>query len=151
MSPVPRKAEQSLLRPTILGLMRMKWLNQMSLADVEVAWHQKHVDFAFMSPNRDIGPVAIELKVSNTSRAIDQAALNRYLTPSSWAATWTPPSEKILDKAGKHGVGILLVTPRGAYPVSFPRMGEPHTSALAEHLESRRRRVRDLLSVLRNG
>jgi len=129
----------------------MGWVSQMSLADVEVAWHQKHIDLAFLSNRAEIGPVAIELKVNSTSRAIAQAVLNRYLTPSSWAATWTPPSPKILRGAVAEGVGVLLVADRGVYPLVYPRVGEPHTEALANHLIERRRRVRDLLSYLRYG
>jgi hypothetical protein len=123
----------------------------MSLADIEISWHQKHIDLAFMSSRSDVGPVAIELKVNSTSRAIAQAALNRYLTPSSWAATWAPPTPRILERAQAEGVGLFLVADRGLYPLVYPRMGEPHTAALAHHLVDRRKRVRDLLSYLRHG
>lgn len=143
--------EQSLLRPTLLGFLRMGWLSQMSLADTEIGWHQKHIDLAFLSSRSEIGPVAIELKVNSTSRAIAQAGLNRYLTPSSWAATWTPPSPRVLGRAVAEGVGLLLVAERGVYPLVYPRVGEPYTTALADHLTERRRRVRDLLSYLRYG
>lgn len=131
--------------------MRLGWVNQMSLADVEVGWHQKHIDLAFQSKDAAAGPVAIELKVNSTSRAIDQASLNRYLTPSSWVATWTPPTSKVLARAHNEGVGVLIVVEAGVYPVLYPRRGEPHTEALAEHLQEHKRRVRDLLSFLRHG
>jgi hypothetical protein len=146
-----RRAESTLLRPTLLGLMRLGWVNQMSLADTEIGWHQKHIDLAFQSKQSVAGPVAIELKVNSTSRAIVQASLNRYLTPSSWVATWTPPTSKVLARARKEGVGVLLVVEGGVYPVLYPRRGEPHTDALVEHLEGHKRRVRDLLSFLRHG
>jgi hypothetical protein len=123
----------------------------MTPADVEIPWHQKRVDFGFLSPQPDVGPVAIELKVDSTGRAIDQAALNRYLTPSSWVATWTPPSQRVLGDARAEGVGVLLVADRGVYPLIYPRRGTAHTDALTEYLMQRRRRVRDLLSELRHA
>ncbi len=146
-----RRAEQTLLRPTLLGLLRLRWLNQMSRADVEIPWHQKRVDLAFLSPRDAVGPVAIELKVDSTARAIEQAALNRFLTPASWVATWTPANERTRNTAQREGVGMLLVTDRGVYPVLYPRRGEARTTALHSHLISSGRRVRDLLSELRHG
>jgi hypothetical protein len=123
----------------------------MVLADVEVPWHQKHVDLAFLSKQEGIGPVAIELKVNSTSRAIGQAALNRYLTPSSWVATAATPSRPVLKSAFSEGVGVMLVAERGVYPLLYPRVGRAHTDALIEHLHRRNCRVRDILSWLRNG
>lgn len=145
------RPEESLLRPTLLGLLRLGWVSQMSFADVEVRWHQKRIDLAFMGTEANAYPTAIELKVNSTGRAIDQASLNRYLTSASWVATWAMPSPAVLRRAQAKGVGILLVTERGAYPVLSPASGEPRTSALAEHLLNRRRRVRDLLSAIRHG
>jgi hypothetical protein len=131
--------------------MRLRWVNQMSLADVEVRWHQKRIDLAFVSPRPEFGTVAIELKVNSTGRAISQAALNRYLTSSSWVATWAMPSAGVLRRAETQGVGVLLVTERGVYPVLHPKPGEARTTALTDHLTERRRRVRDLLSAIRHG
>lgn len=131
--------------------MRLGWVNQMSLADVEVRWHQKRVDLAFASTSPAMGTVAIELKVNSTGRAIVQASLNRYLTSSSWVATWAMPSPTVLRRAESSGVGLLLVTERGIYPVLHPRAGEARTTALIDHLAERRRRVRDLLSTLRHA
>lgn len=147
-----RKAERTLLRPTIVGLLRLGWLNQMTLADTEIPWHQKRVDFGFISRSEDVRTVAIELKVDSTSRAIEQAELNRYLTPSSWVATWTLPRSSMLAKAERAGVGMMIVVePRGVYPIAYPRVGRPYTTAFVDHLQVRRRRVRDVLSELRNA
>lgn len=146
-----RRAESSLLRPTLLGLLRLGWINQMSLADVEVRWHQKRIDLAFLAADEEAGAVAVELKVNSTGRAIDQAQLNRYLTPASWVATWAMPSPDILRRAQSRGVGLLLITERGAYPLVHPSSGELRTNLLTEHLRDRRRRVRDLLSTIRHG
>lgn len=123
----------------------------MSPAGTEVPWHQKRIDFAFLSPRADVGAVAVELKVDDTTRAIDQAALNRFLTPSSWVATWTAPSRKALGQARAEGVGVLLIAERGVYPLLYPRFGEARSDALAEYLATTTTRVRDLLSELRRG
>lgn len=147
----PRRAEQTLLRPVLLGLLRLRWLSQMSLADTEVHWHGKRIDLAFIPQAVDADPVAIELKVGDTRRAIEQASLNRYLTPSSWVATWTPPSQPLIEHATKEEVGVFLVAERGVYPLLYPRRGEPHTEALSAHLVGAHRRVRDILSELRHG
>lgn len=147
----PRRPEHSLLRPVLLGLLRLRWLSQMSLADTEVHWHGKRIDFAFVPRTADADPVAIELKVDDTRRAIEQASLNRYLTPSSWVATWTPPSEPLIDHASEEQVGLFLVAERGLYPLVYPRRAEPHTQVLAAHLVGANRRVRDILSELRRG
>ena len=146
-----RRPEHTLLRPTLLGLLRLRWLNQMSRADTEVPWRGKRIDLAFLSPQPEIGAVAIELKVDGTGRAITQAALNRYVTDSSWVATWTSPSRRLLDHAAVEGVGMLLIASRGVYPLLYPRRGAPHTDALSEYLSACPSRVRDLLSELRHG
>lgn len=147
----PRRHEQSLLRPVLLGLLRLRWLSQMSLADTEVQWHGKRIDLAFIPRTAGADPVAIELKVDDTRRAIEQASLNRYLTPSSWVATWTPPSERLIQHAGDEQVGLFLVSERGLYPLLYPRRGQASTDKLAAHLVQERRRVRDILSELRHG
>lgn len=146
-----KRPESSLLRPTLLGLLRLRWVSQMSLADTEVHWHGKRIDLAFSPVASGADPAAIELKVASTRRAIEQAALNRYLTPSSWVATWTPPTEPLIEHAGEEGVGLMLVSERGAYPLLYPRHGALHTNALAQHLCDQQRRVRDILSELRHG
>lgn len=143
---MPGISEESMLRPALLGLLRLGWVSQMTLADTEVPWYQKRVDLAYMDVRKSSLPVAIELKINSTSRAISQAALNRYLTPDSWAAIWTPPGTSILQKARQEGVGLLLVTESGLYPLVRPRAGEPLIDTLSEHLLKRGRRVRDLLS-----
>lgn len=141
------------MRPTLLGLLRLRWVSQMSLADTEVHWHGKRVDLAFaLRPGYEAGPVAaVELKVRDTRKAIQQAALNRFLTPSSWVATWTPPSAPLLQLAESEKVGIFLLAERGLYPVLFPARGEPLTDALQGALSERGRRVRDILSEIRYG
>jgi hypothetical protein len=123
----------------------------MSLADTEIPWYGKRVDLALLPLGTDVHPVAVELKVRDTRRAIDQAALNRYLTPTSWVATPSEPSPLLLEIAGAEGVGVLLVSDPGVYPLIHPTSGQPHTGELREHLEAKRRRVRDILSELRHG
>lgn len=130
--------------------MRLKWLHQMTLADVEIGWHGKRVDLAYLSPNASVGPVAIELKVDSTKRAITQASLNRMMTPHSWVATYTPPSAVTRAQATKAGVGLLLVLDRGVYPIQAPGDGKARTSHLDDFLRTRGRRVRDLLGELRH-
>jgi hypothetical protein len=104
-----------------------------------------------VSTQPKLGIVAVELKVNSTSRAIGQAVLNQYVAPCSWVATWATPSSVIFQRAETQGVGILLVTDRGVYPALYPRVGQPRTAALGDHLMTRRRRARDLLSALRHG
>lgn len=131
--------------------MRLGWINQMSLADTEVRWHQKRIDLAFVSADRDLGTTAVELKVNSTSRAIAQARLNQYAATTSWVATWAMPSPSVLALATAQGIGVLLVTDRGAYPALHAATGEPATVSLTAHLSEQQRRVRDLLSALRHG
>jgi hypothetical protein len=139
-----RPAESSLLRPTLLGLLRLRWANQMTLADVEVPWHQKRIDLVFVSPEAEIGCVAIEFKIDNWASALRQAHLNRLLTPSSWIAT--PRVTELQEKrARKLGVGVLFVTARGAYPLLYPTIAVGRKGILHEVVSSRRRRLRDLL------
>jgi hypothetical protein len=139
-----REAESSLLRPTLLGLLRLRWANQMTLADVEVPWHQKRIDLVFVSPEAAIGCVAIEFKIDNLASALRQAHLNRLVTPSSWIAT--PRVTELQEKrAQKLGVGVLLVTAKGAYPLLYPMIARSRDGILREILSSRRRRLRDLL------
>lgn len=145
------RPESSLLRPTLVGLLRLGWLHQMTLADTEIQWYGKRIDLALLPSGSEPVPIAVELKVRDTRRAIHQAALNRYLTPASWVATSSAPSPPLLDLAGAEGVGVLLVTDPGVYPLIHPRQGKAHTDELREHLEARRRRVRDILSGLRHG
>lgn len=139
------------MRPTLLGLLRLRWLNQMSLAGAEIVWHQKHIDLAFMSPQQSIGPVAIELKVDSPRRAIEQASLNRLLTPSSWVALGTVPTRRTIVEAETAGVGVLVVLDAGVYPLVFPIRIATRTDILAKALRDRAERVRDLLSRSRDA
>lgn len=139
-----RPLEVTLLRPTLLGLLRLGWANQMTIADTEVRWRQKRIDLAFLSPKVAVGCVAIELKIDNWASALRQAHLNRILTASSWIAT---PRVTELQERRAHnlGVGVLLVTGRGVYPLLYPRTGGDRQEVLVDALNSRHRRVRDLL------
>jgi hypothetical protein len=145
-----RPAEASLLRPTLLGLLRLGWLHQMSPAAAEVPWYQKRLDLAFVGVRPEIGAVAVELKVDDWRGAIEQARLNRLLTCQSWVALWqaTPP---VVRWASTAGVGVLIITSRGVYPTQYPRAGTPISTALEGQIRSEGQRVRDLLSSLRHG
>ena len=151
MATAARIPESVLMRPTLLGLLRHRWLNQMSLAGTEIRWHQKRIDLAFMSPRASIGPVAIELKVDSPRRAIKQASLNRLLTPSSWVALGTVPARRTIVEAERAGVGLLVVLDSGVYPLVFPTRIATRTDILAQGLRDRSERVRDLLSRSRDA
>lgn len=140
----PRPPELTLLRPTLLGLLRLGWANQMTIADTEVRWRQKRIDLAFISPMVDISCVAIELKIDNWASALRQAHLNQLLTASSWIAT--PRVTELQERRARSlGVGVLLVTSRGVYPLLYPRMAPGRHAILLDALSARGRRVRDLL------
>ena len=145
-----RRAERTLLRPTLVGLLRLGWLNQMTQADTEIPWYGKRIDLAFVPSSDSARPVAVELKVGDTRRAIEQAALNRYVAPASWVAVASAPSSRLLSLAEDEGVGVLLIADPGVYPLIRPCIGEPHGDDLLERLQ-RARRVRDILSELRHG
>ena len=139
-----RPPELTLLRPTLLGLLRLGWANQMTIADTEVRWHQKHIDLAFISPMSDIGCVTIELKMDNWASALRQVRVNQLLTASSWIAA--PRVTELQERRARSlGVGVLLVTDRGVYPLLYPRMGHGRHDILIDALSTRGRRVRDLL------
>ncbi len=75
--------ERQLLLPTLRGLLRLGWATQMTSAGVEIPWHQKRIDLAFMQGD-DV--VAIELKVDKWRKAVDQAFVNRWAAERSWVA-----------------------------------------------------------------
>ena len=142
-------AESLLLRPTIHGLLRMRRINQMSLAGVELRWHQKRLDFAVLAGDQT---VAVELKVDNWRRAVEQAYVNRWYADESWIGLWhlaiTPAA---VAAAAEAGVGVLIVTRRTVYPLHRPPPA-PHLRAgteLRELLRAGRTRVRDVLGEVR--
>lgn len=146
-----RAPEATLLRPTLLGLLRLRWVTQMTLADTEVRWHQKRIDLAFVSSESEIGCVAVELKMDNWPSALRQAHLNRVLTPSSWVAMPTV-TERQERRARRLGVGILLVTGSGVYPLLYPMRDTGRQQILIDEVRLRGRCIRDLLGeTLRAG
>jgi len=146
-----RPAETTLLRPTLLGLLRLGWVSQMTPAETEVRWHQKRIDLAFVSSMPAVGCVAVELKVDNWASVLRQARLNRILSPSSWVAT--PNVSELQERRARSlGVGILLVTARGVYPVLYPARDAGREQILIDAISARGRRIRDLLGeTLRAG
>lgn len=145
-----RPPELTLLRPTLLGLLRLGWANQMTIADTEVRWHQKRIDLAFISPQVAVGCVAIELKIDNWASVLRQAHLNQLLTTSSWIAT--PRVTALQEQRARYlGVGVLLVTGRGVYPLLYPQTGNDRQHILVDALSTRRRRLRDLLGETLRG
>jgi hypothetical protein len=131
--------------------MRLGWIHQMSPAAAELRWYQKRLDLALVSISPQIAPLAVELKVSDWGRAIEQARLNRLLTNQSWVALWRA-GPSVIRRARVAGVGVLIVTPRGVYPAQYPRLGTPATNtSLEEQIRAEGQRVRDLLSSVRLG
>lgn len=64
--------------------------------------------------------LGIEAKLSNWSRAVTQAALNRYAVDLSYVAVpLERVSQALLDEAARHGVGVLGIG-RGQLEVSLP-------------------------------
>ena len=116
----------------------------MTIADTEVRWHQKRIDLAFISPMVDIECVAIELKIDNWASALRQSHLNQLLTASSWIAA--PSVTAMQDRRARSlGVGVLLVTTRGVYPLLYPRKATGRHEILVDTLTTSGRRFRDLL------
>ena len=138
--------------PVLRGLLRLTWFDQMTLAAAEVPWHQKRVDLVLM---RDEDVFAVELKVSKWKKAIDQAAVNRWASDSSWVALWHDCiTADALAYAREAGVGILAVTANTAYPLTHPHRPTRTAAAprLAAEVTARGSRVRDLLGdSLRTG
>jgi hypothetical protein len=143
-------AESELLLPVLRGLIRLRWAGQMSPAAIEVPWHQKRVDVAVATDRA--GLIAIELKVSNWRKAVDQAHVNRWAATSSWVALW---HECITEDAWRYaadaGVGVLAVTARTIYPLTTPQPPpRPDGAArLRAEIAQAGLRLRDLLSVAR--
>lgn len=141
--------EAALLRPTIRGLLRLGRVNQMSLAGTEMPWHQKRVDLAVMWDRQTL---AVELKVDNWRRAVEQAYINRWYADESWVGLWhaylTPAAVRAASDAG---VGVLVVTRGTIYPLQSPsRPPRPNVGGdLSETLRARGVRVRDLLGEVR--
>lgn len=122
----------------------------MTLAAVEVPWHQKRIDLAMFG--RSGGVIAVELKVSKWRRAVDQAYVNRWAASSSWVGLWhgciTPETYRYASAAG---VGVLAVTNSTVYPLLLPDPApRPESAArLDGELLRAGSRVRDLLSFAR--
>lgn len=137
-----------MMQPVLRGLLRWRWASPMTPAAAEVRWYQKRVDLAFVSIR--VGAVAIELKVDDWSRAIEQARLNRLLTSQSWVALWHASSTRAVRSASHAGVGLLIVTDRGVYPALYPRVGGADGELLKRDVRVAGTRVRDLLSLTRH-
>lgn len=140
-------AEEALMRPLLHGLLRAGWVNQMSLAADEVPWHEKRIDLVMRSTGGRV--LAIELKVRDWGKAINQAYLNRWVADESWVAVWhsrfTPTA---WDAARDSGVGVLVVTVDTAYELLRPASPLASVSSdgpIQATLVNRATRVRDLL------
>lgn len=142
--------EAAMLLPTLRGLIRLGWAQQMSPAALELPWHQKRIDIALLSSA--CGVIAVELKVSKWRKAIDQAYVNRWATDSSWVGVWheciTADSYKYAARAG---VGMLAVTRDTVYPLVLPDRS-PHRAASSRferEIALGGLRLRDLLTYAR--
>jgi hypothetical protein len=143
-------AEAALLLPTLRGLVRLAWADQMTPAGLEIAWHQKRVDLVVASSGT--GVLAVELKVSKWRRAIDQAYVNRWAATSSWVALWHACiTAKTYRYAQQAGVGVLAVTANTVYPVVRAESAatEHLAQSLAAGVEQGGRNIRDLLGQAR--
>lgn len=141
--------EGDLVTPTLRALLRLRLCNQMTPAALELAWHQKRIDMAFLAPGT--GLTAIEFKVAAWQRAIDQAFMNRWCSDASWVAVWHHHiSARTYAAAVEAGVGLLVVLRTTAYPLVAPAAPPPGASAerLAIGLQKRGTRLRDLLGRL---
>lgn len=146
----PLPAESRLLLPVLRGLLRLRWARQMSPAALEVRWHQKRIDVAFLDRESDF--VAIELKVAKWKRAIDQAYVNRWVCDASWVALW---HESVSNETYRYArgaqVGLLAVTANTVYPLirpgEAPRSGT--STGLREEIRDAGSCVRDLLTHAR--
>lgn len=142
--------EADLLTPTLRALLRLRLCHQMTPAALEVAWYQKRIDVAFLGPRT--GLAAVELKVADWQRAIDQAFVNRWCSDASWVAVWHRyVSAKTHAAAVEAGVGLLVVLRTTAYPLVAPAAPPQGASRihLATSLKERGTRLRDLLGSSR--
>ena len=138
-------AEAQLLQPTIRGLLRLGWCNQMSPAGMEVRWREKRLDLVVV---RGAHTIAVELKVDDWRRAVRQAYLNRWAVHESFVGIWhSRLTCKAWDHAHEAGVGILIVTPRTVYPLAASSESPPTADFedVLELVRSEAMRVRDLL------
>ena len=121
----------------------------MSLAGTELPWHQKRLDLAILCES---GSVAVELKVDNWRRAVEQAYINRWFASESWVGLWhahvTPAAARAAADAG---VGVLIVTRRTVYPMRSP--ARPPRAGIGGELRDvliqQGVRVRDVLGEVR--
>jgi hypothetical protein len=122
----------------------------MSPAAMELPWHQKRIDLAFSSSG--VGVISVELKVSKWRKAIDQAYVNRWASTYAWVGVWHECITKdTYTYAKSAGVGLLAVTARTVYPLSYPeRSPRPDAADRFQHeIMLGGLRVRDLLTHAR--
>lgn len=99
--------EARLAAPLLKWLERRRRIATDTLIVRELPWHGRHIDLVTLTKSGCLS--AYELKLSDTRRAIHQAAFNGLAFDQSFIVTVAEPSEKNRARAIDAGVGIILI------------------------------------------
>jgi hypothetical protein len=138
----------------IVRLFRRRW--PVTAFALEVRSHGRcRTDACFLVRDDAGGPlrlVGVEAKLADGTRAVAQAAMNRYAVDLSYVAMPTARlSPALLEQAARHGVGVLAVG-KTAVDVALPpapNIPDPVLRAkVADQLDSVRPRGREQVGLL---
>lgn len=113
LSVVPDGAigEERMFRPCLDWLRHQGWAGAGQVLLREFPWHGRHVDIAALASCRTT--LAIEMKVHDNRRGLDQAARNALAFDRSYLATTVRCSAALVEAAVEVGVGILHLAESG--------------------------------------
>jgi hypothetical protein len=113
--------EARLLAPLLAWLKRRRQIRTRTVVVTEVPWHGRRVDVATLTTTGRT--TAYELKLRNTRRAIEQAAMNKLCFDRSYIVTTVTPNDENRLLAENLGVGIITVDPSGGHRVMLESHG----------------------------
>lgn len=113
LSVVPTGAigEERMFRPCLEWLRHQGWAGVGQVLLREFPWCGRHVDIAALASCRTT--LAIEMKVRDNRRGLDQAGRNALAFDRSYLATTIRCSAALVDAAMEVGVGILHLAESG--------------------------------------
>lgn len=101
-----REAEV-LMDPLLCWLMTTQRLRHHAEVFLEVPWAGRRVDLVTLG--RRLRASAYELKLGDTTRALEQALYNRAVFDRSYVVVDRRPSAIVMGEASAFGIGIVLV------------------------------------------
>lgn len=100
-------SERSLYPPLLDALRRRRWVRDDTWLAEEVPVHGRSVDIALLTATGST--TSYEVKLSDTRRALEQAAYNQHAFDRSYVVVACAPGDELLRLAERLGVGIFLV------------------------------------------